>query len=122
MNRLCWLVFFVIIVSCGLVACVPAKTVQELNPGVTFMGKNEVTEFLTGSEIESPNAIVTYKENGKATIYVKKLAKDVNGTWKVEDDGMVVLASKGRVDKWYQSTDQTTTYNLDGEKLILQKK
>lgn len=47
------------------------------------MGKDEVTSFLTGSQIEGPNAFVTYRENGKADLHVKKNGKNIDATWKV---------------------------------------
>ncbi|SHO48973.1 hypothetical protein [Desulfopila aestuarii] len=107
-------VFLVLITAFGLIACVPAKSIQELNPGVTFMGKSEVTEFLNGARLDGPNAIVTYNESGTATFNRKKDGKIVNASWKVADDGKVTVLRPGKTDYYYFSTDNKTIYMPNG--------
>jgi hypothetical protein len=121
MYRLILLVSIFLLFSSGLVGCGPQKSIQELNPGISFMGKNDVMKFYTGFKTESPGAIVSFKENGKASIYVKKIAKDINATWKLTDDGMVILSTQNRTDKWYIASDGQTSYSLDGTSMKIQK-
>ena len=122
MKRSSVYLFALLCILGGLVACGPTKSVQELNPGVTFMGKDEVTAFYAGAECEGPNAIVKYYENGKASVYVKKIQKDIPGSWKVEDDGMVALMTKGHVNKFYTSIEGPTFYNIDGTNVKFTKR
>ncbi|SHO53798.1 hypothetical protein [Desulfopila aestuarii] len=122
MKKSALLVFVLFSLLCGITACVQSKSIHELNPGVSFMGKEEVTKFLSGSKIEGPGAIVTYMEGGKADIFVKKNGKNINATWKVQDDGMVELITQGRKDRNYYSADGITAYGLDGGSSAIQKK
>jgi len=121
MYRSVLFVSLFLIIASGLVACGPQKSIQELNPGVSFMGKNEVLKFYTGFKTEGPGAIVSFKENGKASVYVKKIGKDIDGTWKSTDDGMLVLSTYGRTDKWYTASDGETSYGLDGKSMKVQR-
>lgn len=122
MKRACVYLFALLCVVGGVAACGPTKSIQELNPGVSFMDKNEVMAFLIGAECESERVRVSYKEKGRAVVYVKKIQKYIPGAWKVEEDGMITLMTQGHVEKWYISSDGTTSYNIDGTRTTLTKR
>lgn len=115
MKHSAMLLFVMFVVSFGIIACGPTKTIQELNPGVSFMDKNEVIKYITDvQQIEYKDAIVSYKPNGQASVYVKDIQQDVPATWKVYDDGLVILRTKRYVGKSYFAKDGITTYHPDG--------
>lgn len=122
MNRSFLYLFAVLFVVGVMAACGTKISIQELHPEVSFMDKTEVTAFMTGAVWENENEIVSYKQNGTASVYVKKNKKEVPGAWMVEDDGMITLMTRGNVEKWYTSTDGTTAYNIDGTILKINKK
>jgi len=122
MNRSFVYLFAVLFVVGVMAACGTKISIQELHPGVSFMDKTEVTAFMTGAMWENENEIVSYKQNGTASVYVKKNKKEVPGAWMVEDDGMITLMTRGNVEKWYTSSDGTTAYNIDGTMVKINKK
>lgn len=106
---------FLLVALIFLSSCAAQQSIHELVPDVTFMNKQEVLNLYTNHQSESDNATITYKEGGKASIYVKRRDKTFDGFWNVNDDGMLTLRSGKRIDKWYTAANGKTTYSNKGE-------
>lgn len=108
-------VFLSVLFAATLVACGPTKTIQEIHPGVQFMGQQQATAYVSGHKFESDKAVTTYNENGTADVYVKSISRSVKAKWKVMEDGMVVFKTSRRTINFYLGLDGNTSYKTTGE-------
>lgn len=68
--------------------CVAQKTIQDNNPGTTFLQKTEVMALFAGATTDG-RSVVTYQVNGKINVLHK--GENHTGTWKVDDLGNIIF-------------------------------